>query len=104
MYIEDMVPSNETILQTREIHLGFLRIILCLYNTIGTKISINHVSRPPLPPTAGRRMAYQAMRIDSLSYIRRQPVRVSGQLFVSSKFLFKEVPKHLELVIGGILE
>ncbi|KAL4766861.1 hypothetical protein BDW60DRAFT_212539 [Aspergillus nidulans var. acristatus] len=37
VYIEDMVPFNETILQTREkrFHLGFQRIILCLYNTIG---------------------------------------------------------------------
>ncbi|KAE8404947.1 hypothetical protein BDV37DRAFT_100525 [Aspergillus pseudonomiae] len=37
VYIEDMVPFNETILQTqkRRFHLGFQRIILCLYNTIG---------------------------------------------------------------------
>jgi hypothetical protein len=37
VYIEDMVPFNETILQTREkrFHLGLQRIILCLYNTIG---------------------------------------------------------------------
>ncbi|KAF4263839.1 hypothetical protein CNMCM8812_003855 [Aspergillus fumigatus] len=37
VYIEDMVPFNETILRTREkrFHLGFQRIILCLYNTIG---------------------------------------------------------------------
>ena len=37
VYIEDMVPFNETILQTREkrFHLGFQRIALCLYNTIG---------------------------------------------------------------------
>ncbi|KAF7184219.1 hypothetical protein CNMCM7691_004844 [Aspergillus felis] len=37
VYIEDMVPFNETILQTRKkrFHLGFQRIILCLYNTIG---------------------------------------------------------------------
>ncbi|KAE8148498.1 hypothetical protein BDV25DRAFT_168391 [Aspergillus avenaceus] len=37
VYIEDMVPFNETILQTREkrFHLGFQRINLCLYNTIG---------------------------------------------------------------------
>ncbi|CAI7650731.1 unnamed protein product [Penicillium pancosmium] len=37
VYIEDMIPFNETILQTREkrFHLGFQRIILCLYNTIG---------------------------------------------------------------------
>ena len=37
VYIEDMVPFNETILQTREkrFYLGFQRIILCLYNTIG---------------------------------------------------------------------
>ncbi|KAJ6008513.1 hypothetical protein N7540_012489 [Penicillium herquei] len=37
VYIEDMVPFNETILQTQEkrFHLGFQRIILCLYNTIG---------------------------------------------------------------------
>ncbi|PLB47852.1 hypothetical protein P170DRAFT_465391 [Aspergillus steynii IBT 23096] len=36
VYIKDMVPFNETILQTREkrFHLGFQRIILCLYNTI----------------------------------------------------------------------
>ncbi|KAE8387097.1 C2H2 finger domain protein [Aspergillus alliaceus] len=35
--IEDMVPFNETILQTRKkrFHIGFQRIILCLYNTIG---------------------------------------------------------------------
>ncbi|KAJ6036024.1 hypothetical protein N7540_000303 [Penicillium herquei] len=37
VYIEDMIPFNETILQTREkrFHLGFQRIVLCLYNTIG---------------------------------------------------------------------
>jgi hypothetical protein len=37
VYIEDMVPFNETILQTTEkrFHLGFQRISLCLYNTIG---------------------------------------------------------------------
>ncbi|KAI2825390.1 hypothetical protein CBS147321_1038 [Aspergillus niger] len=37
VYIEDMVPFNETILSTREkrFYLGFQRIILCLYNTIG---------------------------------------------------------------------
>ena len=37
VYIEDMVPFNETILQTWEkrFHLGFQRILLCLYNTIG---------------------------------------------------------------------
>ncbi|KAJ5504597.1 hypothetical protein N7463_007471 [Penicillium fimorum] len=37
VYIEDMIPFNETILQTREkrFHLGFQRIILCLYNTLG---------------------------------------------------------------------
>ncbi|KAH3167449.1 hypothetical protein KXV52_001756 [Aspergillus fumigatus] len=37
VYIEDMVPFNETILQTREkrFHLGFQRIVLCLYNSIG---------------------------------------------------------------------
>jgi hypothetical protein len=37
VYIEDMVPFNETILQTRgkRFHLGIQRIILCLYNTIG---------------------------------------------------------------------
>jgi hypothetical protein len=37
VYIEDLVPSNETILQIREkwFHLGFQRIIRCLYNTIG---------------------------------------------------------------------
>ena len=37
VYVEDMVPFNETILQTREkrFYLGFQRIILCLYNTIG---------------------------------------------------------------------
>ncbi|KAJ6096881.1 hypothetical protein N7486_007627 [Penicillium sp. IBT 16267x] len=37
VYIEDMIPFNETILQTREkrFHLGFQRIILCLYNTVG---------------------------------------------------------------------
>ena len=37
VYIEDMVPFNETILQTQEkrFHLGFQQIILCLYNTIG---------------------------------------------------------------------
>lgn len=37
VYIEDMVPFNETILQTREkrFHLGLQRIILCLYNAIG---------------------------------------------------------------------
>lgn len=37
VYIEDMVPFNETILQTREkrFHLGLQRIILCLYNCIG---------------------------------------------------------------------
>ncbi|PTU18379.1 hypothetical protein P175DRAFT_0560274 [Aspergillus ochraceoroseus IBT 24754] len=37
VYIEDMVPLNETILQTREkrFHLGFQRISLCLYNVIG---------------------------------------------------------------------
>jgi hypothetical protein len=37
VYIEGMVPFNETILQTREkrFYLGFQRIILCLYNTIG---------------------------------------------------------------------
>ena len=37
VYIEDMVPFNETILQTREkwFYLGFQQIILCLYNTIG---------------------------------------------------------------------
>ncbi|KAE8311026.1 hypothetical protein BDV41DRAFT_566150 [Aspergillus transmontanensis] len=37
VYIEDMVPFNETIPQTQErrFHLGFQRIPLCLYNTIG---------------------------------------------------------------------
>ncbi|KAB8213417.1 C2H2 finger domain protein [Aspergillus novoparasiticus] len=37
VYVEDMVPFNETILQTQErrFHLGFQRILLCLYNTIG---------------------------------------------------------------------
>lgn len=36
VYIKDMVPFNETILQTQEkqFHLGFQRIILYLYNTI----------------------------------------------------------------------
>lgn len=34
VYIEDMIPFNETILQTREkrFHLGFQRVILCLYS------------------------------------------------------------------------
>ena len=37
VYIEDIVPFNETILQSQEkrFYLGFQRIILCLYNTIG---------------------------------------------------------------------
>ncbi|PYH95099.1 C2H2 finger domain protein [Aspergillus ellipticus CBS 707.79] len=37
VYIEDMVPFNETILRTREkrFHLGFQRILLCLYITLG---------------------------------------------------------------------
>lgn len=37
VYVEDMVPFNETILQTQErrFHLGFQRILLCLYNTMG---------------------------------------------------------------------
>jgi hypothetical protein len=37
VFIEDMVPFNETILQTREkrFNLGFQRMLLCLYNTIG---------------------------------------------------------------------
>ncbi|KAM0106020.1 hypothetical protein ACP6JB_008322 [Aspergillus fumigatus] len=37
VYIEDMVPFNETILQTREkrFHLGFQRILLCFYVMMG---------------------------------------------------------------------
>jgi Protein of unknown function (DUF3435) len=37
VYIEDMIPLNETILWTREkrFHLGVQRIILCLYATVG---------------------------------------------------------------------
>jgi hypothetical protein len=37
VYIEDMVPFNQTILQTREkrFHLGLQRLLLCFYNMLG---------------------------------------------------------------------
>ncbi|OJD20581.1 hypothetical protein ACJ73_08084 [Blastomyces percursus] len=37
VYIEDMVPYNETILQTQEkrFHLGLQRLLLCFYNMLG---------------------------------------------------------------------
>ncbi|EEH20209.2 hypothetical protein PABG_02468 [Paracoccidioides brasiliensis Pb03] len=37
VYIEDMIPFNQTILQTREkrFHLGLQRLLLCFYNMLG---------------------------------------------------------------------